>query len=400
MDGLGDEVAAAGGMLLLVLALILAWLSTHVADRGDHILGTILTVGAHASLIGLGGHDNYSVGPAGADAPEQQTPPPSQENKPDDSEPETERGEGEGTGEGAGAEGVWTDLLLDIQSKKPQAGRLHASDGEEDERDDEEEDDDDEEEEDEEDEEEENEEDEEDSSSVCSGLSDSSTQSLANSDSEDEEGQDEGAEKSESFEDDIIPPAVSHTEVVPLSSAMCYNDNHINGNPYLMNSTSADYYQLGGSSADSNGQTSQPSESYGEALPFQDLVSNENAAQGPFSMAAEPYTSYSNQAEEQYTAGHPFTLNGGAPPSPLSCYTPDQNKVRPKAAFVEQSESQTQFQNFLNNNSQSSYSNHSACTTADQPPEEASANGHSDLTLLANTKILPLPDHCPEVAAI
>uniref|UniRef100_A0A8C6KEH2 Transmembrane and ubiquitin-like domain containing 2 n=1 Tax=Nothobranchius furzeri TaxID=105023 RepID=A0A8C6KEH2_NOTFU len=115
MDGLGDEVAAAGGMLLLGLALILAWLSTHVADRGDHILGTILTVGAHASLIGLGGHDNYSGGPAGADAPEQQTPPPSQENKPDDR--------------------VWTDLLLDIQSKKPQAGRLHASDGEEDERD-------------------------------------------------------------------------------------------------------------------------------------------------------------------------------------------------------------------------------------------------------------------------
>uniref|UniRef100_A0A1A8JZW4 Transmembrane and ubiquitin-like domain containing 2 n=1 Tax=Nothobranchius kuhntae TaxID=321403 RepID=A0A1A8JZW4_NOTKU len=143
MDGLGDEVAAAGGMLLLGLALILAWLSTHVADRGDHILGTILTVGAHASLIGLGGHDNYSGGPTGADAPEQQTPPPSQENKPDDSEPETERGEGEGTGEGAGAEGVWTDLLLDIQSKKPQAGRLHASDGEEEERDEVEEEDDD-----------------------------------------------------------------------------------------------------------------------------------------------------------------------------------------------------------------------------------------------------------------
>lgn len=140
LDGMEDEVTAAGGVLLLVLALILAWLSTHVADRGDHILGTILTVGAHASLIGLGGHDNYSGGPAGADAPEQQTPPPSQENKPDDSEPSTERGEGEGTGEGA--EGVWTDLLLDIQSKQPQAGRLNASDGEDA---DEEEDDDDEE---------------------------------------------------------------------------------------------------------------------------------------------------------------------------------------------------------------------------------------------------------------
>uniref|UniRef100_A0A3Q0RI58 Transmembrane and ubiquitin-like domain containing 2 n=1 Tax=Amphilophus citrinellus TaxID=61819 RepID=A0A3Q0RI58_AMPCI len=130
LDGMEDEVTAAGGVLLLVLALILAWLSTHVADRGDHILGTILTVGAHASLIGLGGHDNYSGGSASADTPEQQTPPPSQENK----------GESEGTGEGA--EGVWTDLLLDIQRKQPQAGRLlTASDGEDDEVDEEEDED-------------------------------------------------------------------------------------------------------------------------------------------------------------------------------------------------------------------------------------------------------------------
>uniref|UniRef100_A0A3Q0RK35 Transmembrane and ubiquitin-like domain containing 2 n=1 Tax=Amphilophus citrinellus TaxID=61819 RepID=A0A3Q0RK35_AMPCI len=137
LDGMEDEVTAAGGVLLLVLALILAWLSTHVADRGDHILGTILTVGAHASLIGLGGHDNYSGGSASADTPEQQTPPPSQENKPDDGEPTADRGESEGTGEGA--EGVWTDLLLDIQRKQPQAGRLlTASDGEDDEVDEEE----------------------------------------------------------------------------------------------------------------------------------------------------------------------------------------------------------------------------------------------------------------------
>lgn len=120
LDGMEDEVTAAGGVLLLVLALVLAWLSTHVADRGDHILGTILTVGAHASLIGLGGHDGYGGAPAGTDAPEQQAAPPSQENKPDDGGGEnntSERGESEGSGEGA--EGVWTDLLLDIQSKQP-----------------------------------------------------------------------------------------------------------------------------------------------------------------------------------------------------------------------------------------------------------------------------------------
>lgn len=125
LDGMEGEVTAAGGVLLLVLALVLAWLSTHVADRGDHILGTILTVGAHASLIGLGGHDSYSGGSPSADTPEQQTPTPSQENKPDDGEPEAERAEGEG------AEEVRTDLLLDIQSKQPQAERLHSSDDEE-----------------------------------------------------------------------------------------------------------------------------------------------------------------------------------------------------------------------------------------------------------------------------
>lgn len=127
LDGMEDEVTAAGGVLLLVLALVLAWLSTHVADRGDHILGTILTVGAHASLFGLGSHDSYGRGSPSADAPEQQAPPPSQENKPDDGEPGTERAEGEG------AEEVRTDLLLDIQSKQPQAERLHTSDEEEEE---------------------------------------------------------------------------------------------------------------------------------------------------------------------------------------------------------------------------------------------------------------------------
>ncbi|XP_047215179.1 transmembrane and ubiquitin-like domain-containing protein 1 [Girardinichthys multiradiatus] len=133
LDGVEDEVVAAGGALLLALALVLAWLSTHVADRGDHILGTILTVGAHASLIGLGAHDNYSGEPNGADAPEQQAAQSSQENKPDDGEPANERGEGEGDG----AEDVWTDLRLDIQSKQPQGGTLHSSDGEEDEADEE-----------------------------------------------------------------------------------------------------------------------------------------------------------------------------------------------------------------------------------------------------------------------
>lgn len=300
-------------------------------------------------------------------------------------------------------------LEYSLSDAVPQTAGMHLQAADEmeeplDEEDDDEEDD--------EEEEEENEEDDEDedSSSVFSGLSDSSTQSLANSDSEDEDEDDEDEEKSENFEDDMTTPSVSHTKVVPLSSVLCYNDgsvahdNHMNGNSYLMNSSSAEYYQLGSSSAASNGQTSQPSEPYGEALAFQDPVSatNGSLAQGPFSMTAEQYTDYPNQAEEQYTANHHFTLTSAAPATSLTCYTPEQEKkVMSKAAFVEQPEnqSQTQLQNYMNNNTQGSYS--SSCMTAEQPQEESTVNGHSDLTLLANsTKNLPLPDHCPEVTAI
>ncbi|XP_067089790.1 transmembrane and ubiquitin-like domain-containing protein 2 [Osmerus mordax] len=131
LDGMGGEVTAAGGVLFLVLALVLAWLSTHVADRGDHILGTILTVGAHASLIGLGGHESYGGGPPSVDTPEQQTPQNAQENKPEEGQPGSERTDGEGTGEGTAGAGA--DLLLNIQSKKP---HRYPSEEEEDEEDD------------------------------------------------------------------------------------------------------------------------------------------------------------------------------------------------------------------------------------------------------------------------
>ncbi|KAG5854801.1 hypothetical protein ANANG_G00041610 [Anguilla anguilla] len=117
LDGVGDEVTVAGGAVLLALALILAWLSTHVAERGDHILGTILTAGAHVSLIGLGGGDAYIGGPSGPDASE---PPPAsrpQEDKPDDEDPDA----GEAAGEGEGASGANVDQLLNIQGLRKRA---------------------------------------------------------------------------------------------------------------------------------------------------------------------------------------------------------------------------------------------------------------------------------------
>ncbi|XP_057673613.1 transmembrane and ubiquitin-like domain-containing protein 2 [Corythoichthys intestinalis] len=119
LDGMGGDATVVGGAFLVALALVLAWLSTHVAERGDHILGTILTAGTHASLISVGGDTGSNTQ---ADAPEQTVAsPPALENKPDDGEAD----------EGAPPEDA--ELLLDIQSKAPQGGNIHASDDEEDE---------------------------------------------------------------------------------------------------------------------------------------------------------------------------------------------------------------------------------------------------------------------------
>ncbi|XP_034059915.1 cysteine/serine-rich nuclear protein 3 [Gymnodraco acuticeps] len=289
---------------------------------------------------------------------------------------------------------------------QPPSMHLQAADGMEEQLDDEDEEEDEEEEE--EEEIEDDDEDEEDSSSVCSGLSDSSTQSLANSDSEDDSEDEEDEEKSQGV---MATPPLSHTEVVPLSSVLCYSDgsvthdNNMNGNNYLMNSSPAEYYQLGSSAEVSNGQTSRPSEPYGESLAFQEPVgtSNSSPAQGQLNMSAEQYTDFSNQAGEQYTANQHLTLTNvsvAAAAAPLTSYTDDpEKKPSSKAAFVEQPDSKTQFENYLNNNTQGSYS--SLCVTADQSQQESAVNGHSDMTLLANnTKNLPLPDHCPEVTAM
>ncbi|KAJ8364450.1 hypothetical protein SKAU_G00132810 [Synaphobranchus kaupii] len=119
LDGVGDEVTVAGGAVLLALALILAWLSTHVAERGDHILGTILTAGAHVSLIGLGGGDAYIGGPSSSDASEPQPASHSQEDKPDDEDPGPDVGEA--TGDGEGASGANVDQLLNIQGLRKRA---------------------------------------------------------------------------------------------------------------------------------------------------------------------------------------------------------------------------------------------------------------------------------------
>lgn len=120
LDGLGEEATALGGVVVLFLAVVLAWLSTHVADRGDHILGTILTVGAHASLIGLGGHDSYASSPSSSEPSEQP-----------DEEPAEEEKQEEGEGRPDGGEDVPGEELLDIQGGRKKVSCVQGDENEE-----------------------------------------------------------------------------------------------------------------------------------------------------------------------------------------------------------------------------------------------------------------------------
>lgn len=67
--GVGDEVTVVAGVVVLVLALVLAWLSTYVADSSNQLLGTIVAAG-DAAVIRLS-HVEHYVGTVGvAEAPE------------------------------------------------------------------------------------------------------------------------------------------------------------------------------------------------------------------------------------------------------------------------------------------------------------------------------------------
>ncbi|NXC23366.1 TMUB2 protein, partial [Corythaeola cristata] len=112
--GVGDEVTVVVGVVVLVLALVLAWLSTYVADSSNQLLGTIVAAG-DAAVIRLSHVERY-VGTAGAaEAPE---PP----RVPENPEEKTEEGEGAASGPAAeqGDSGSPPDTsleqLLDIQS--------------------------------------------------------------------------------------------------------------------------------------------------------------------------------------------------------------------------------------------------------------------------------------------
>ncbi|XP_057244265.1 transmembrane and ubiquitin-like domain-containing protein 2 [Malurus melanocephalus] len=103
--GVGDEVTLVAGVAVLVLALVLAWLSTYVADGTNQLLGT-----GDAAVIRLGPLPPYA-GPAGADeAPE---PP----RTPENAEEKTEEEAGAAArGDSGSAPDPGLEQLLDVRS--------------------------------------------------------------------------------------------------------------------------------------------------------------------------------------------------------------------------------------------------------------------------------------------
>uniref|UniRef100_A0A8C1WRP9 Cysteine and serine rich nuclear protein 3 n=2 Tax=Cyprinus carpio TaxID=7962 RepID=A0A8C1WRP9_CYPCA len=273
-----------------------------------------------------------------------------------------------------------------IPDSVPQTTIMHLQAGDDmddtlEEEEEEEEEEDDEDEEDEEDDDDEEDEDEDESSSLCS-LSDSSTQSLANSDSE-EEDDNEDEDKTEEFD-----TGLANSEVAPPPSAMCYSentvasDNQTNGNSYFINST-AEYYQMENATPPTLlASTIQSSEPYiGDTASYQDRVNDSSRvmSQGPYNVTADQYTDYSQQPEQPY-ANHHLAVIGCCPSEP-------EKNVQSKGTFLSQSGelSQMEFQNYLNNNTRdTSYNANGSCFIAEQPKEMS--HNLPEVSLADNTK--------------
>ncbi|EHB10732.1 Transmembrane and ubiquitin-like domain-containing protein 2 [Heterocephalus glaber] len=121
IEGVDNEVTVVAGVLVLVLALVLAWLSTYVADSGSsQLLGTIVSAG-DTSVLHLGHVDQLMAGPGTLESPELPHPLEGSEEKAE----ETCTSRGDVTRELGAEVGVEPSLeqLLDIQGlPRQQAG--------------------------------------------------------------------------------------------------------------------------------------------------------------------------------------------------------------------------------------------------------------------------------------
>ncbi|XP_048221368.1 transmembrane and ubiquitin-like domain-containing protein 2 isoform X2 [Perognathus longimembris pacificus] len=125
IEGVGNEVMVVVGVVVLILSLVLAWLSTYVADsNSSQLLGTIVSAG-DTSVLHLG-HVDQLV--AGQGTPEPSELPHASEGN-DEKAEESGEGGGDSTGEPGAGDGMEPSLehFLDIQGLPKRQGILESS---------------------------------------------------------------------------------------------------------------------------------------------------------------------------------------------------------------------------------------------------------------------------------
>nr|XP_003229761.2 PREDICTED: cysteine/serine-rich nuclear protein 3 [Anolis carolinensis] len=209
---------------------------------------------------------------------------------------------------------------------------------------------------------EEEEEEEEDASSFCSGVTDSSTQSLAPSETdedEEEEEEDEDDEDDEEDEDeeekvdDFVEGLGAHADMVQaLPSVLCYSDstamheNHSKAS-YYTNASSL-YYQIENHNP---GTPNQIQETYSE----RDIVKNGNLSLVPYNPTSEQLVDYTRQSEENYGS----SLYPASNPSVIVCCSSSEsdNAVPCSSLYTEHRprHSQVDFPSYLKSPSQDGF---------------------------------------------
>ncbi|XP_061446043.1 transmembrane and ubiquitin-like domain-containing protein 2 [Rhineura floridana] len=112
IEGVGDEVTVVAGVVVLIMALVLAWLSTYVADGSNHLLGNVVATG-DSSVIHLSPIERY-VGNSVSEQSEPQSATEGAEEKAEEG-PASDAGPAVEQGDSSSSSDATLDHLLDIQ---------------------------------------------------------------------------------------------------------------------------------------------------------------------------------------------------------------------------------------------------------------------------------------------
>lgn len=114
IEGVGDEVTVVAGVIVLITALVLSWLSTYVADGSNPLLGTVVAP-RDSSVIHLSPIDHYVGNSVVSEHSEPQGATQGAEEKAEEGPAPDSTGPTVEQGDNSGGSDATLDRLLDIQ---------------------------------------------------------------------------------------------------------------------------------------------------------------------------------------------------------------------------------------------------------------------------------------------